>query len=147
MFDKITNSLALPILFVIVSIAVQNVICLLKSTWNRKGKSYIFRRRNYRFWRFLPHLIYFCAIFTFTLSHHNYPDLLLLLVTCPMIFWCFALLLRQPLQMDHFRRVEFASDWWREFFNRHVTGAVMLSTAFYLYPVISLYRNVILFIG
>jgi len=143
-FRKITNGLIPPILVVVLLVALTHVISILKSRRIAR-KSYVFNRRSYRFWRFLPHLVYFGAIFCFTLAHHTYPDLLILLVTSPLIFWSAALLLRKPLEMDTTRSFVLVTDWLKHFVDRHLVYAIVLSTAFYMYPVIGLYRNLGLF--
>ena len=122
-----------------------NLYSIFKARHRKNGKSYIFNRRSYRFWRFIPHTIYFCAVFTFTFSHHHFADTILLVVTCPMIFWCISILLRPKLGLDRLRKIAVCSEYLKTLFNEHLKLTIFLTTAFYLYPLISLYRNSSLF--
>ena len=145
-YQKLANSLILPLLVPVFAVAVGNFI----SVWTRarkRTKSYVFNRRRFRFWKFLPHLIYFCAVFTFTFSHHNFSDVIILIVTCPMVFWSISLLLRKPLKMDDSRYVDDAFKWTVGMFRNNFKYALVMTFPFYLYPIIYFYRYCRILIG
>ena len=103
-----------------------------KGFFRQKHKLASVHNRRYNLLRrILPHYIYLSIMLIFAHFHGQLTDLLLLLITCPVIFWNFVFLLQKRVNMNQMDQFGLVTNWIKIFskqnFNISVIFVIVIS--------------------
>ena len=116
----------------IVAIALVSIATFFKGFFRKKHKlAFVHNRRYYLLRRILPHYIYLSIMLIFAHFHGQLTDLLLLLITCPVIFWNFIFLLQKRINTNQMDQYGLVTNWIKIFskqnFNISVIFIIVIS--------------------
>ena len=128
LFNVCMYAITLPI----VAIALVSIASFFKGFFRQKHKlAFVHNRRYNLLRRILPHYIYLSIMLIFAHFHGQLTDLLLLLITCPVIFWNFVFLLQKRVNMNQMDQFGLVTNWIKIFskqnFNISVIFVIVLS--------------------
>jgi len=128
LFNVCMYAITLPI----VAIALVSIASFFKGFFRQKHKlAFVHNRRYNLLRRILPHYIYLSIMLIFAHFHGQLTDLLLLLITCPVIFWNFVFLLQKRVNMNQMDQFGLVTNWIKIFskqnFNISVIFVIVIS--------------------
>ena len=128
LFNVCMYAITLPI----VAIALVSIASFFKGFFRQKHKLASVHNRRYNLLRrILPHYIYLSIMLIFAHFHGQLTDLLLLLITCPVIFWNFVFLLQKRVNMNQMDQFGLVTNWIKIFskqnFNISVIFVIVIS--------------------
>ena len=131
-FAGLFNGCMYTITLPIVIIALVSIASFFKGFFRKKHKlAFVHNRRYYLLRRILPHYIYLSIMLIFAHFHGQLTDLLLLLITCPVIFWNFIFLLQKRINMNQMDQFGLVTNWIKVFskqnFNISVIFIIVIS--------------------
>ena len=131
-FAGLVNVCMYAITLPIVAIALVSIASFFKGFFRQKHKlAFVHNRRYNLLRRILPHYIYLSIMLIFAHFHGQLTDLLLLLITCPVIFWNFVFLLQKRVNMNQMDQFGLVTNWIKIFskqnFNISVIFVIVLS--------------------
>lgn len=131
-FAGLFNGCMYAITLPIVAIALVSIASFFKGFFRQKHKlAFVHNRRYNLLRRILPHYIYLSIMLIFAHFHGQLTDLLLLLITCPVIFWNFVFLLQKRVNMNQIDQFGLVTNWIKIFskqnFNISVIFVIVIS--------------------
>lgn len=131
-FARLFNGCMYTITIPIVAIALVSIASFFKGFFRKKHKlAFVHNRRYNLLRRILPHYIYLSIMLIFAHFHGQLTDLLLLLITCPVIFWNFVFLIQKRINMNQMDQFGLVTNWIKIFskqnFNISVVFIIVIS--------------------
>ena len=134
-FAGLFNGCMYTITLPIVIIALVSIASFFKGFFRKKHKlAFVHNRRYYLLRRILPHYIYLSIMLIFAHFHGQLTDLLLLLITCPVIFWNFIFLLQKRINMNQMDQFGLVTNWIRVFSKQNFNISALFITVISIRP-------------
>ena len=143
-FAGLFNGCMYAITLPIVAIALVSIASFFKGFFRQKHKlAFVHNRRYNLLRRILPHYIYLSIMLIFAHFHGQLTDLLLLLITCPVIFWNFVFLLQKRVNMNQMDQFGLVTNWIKIFSKQNFNISVIFIIVISIRPLCNALAHII----